>query len=66
MKANIFNLIKLEADEGMVFDWVNLDEHQVEDEDGNMIQEHLYSKVIFLGAGDDSSNYVEVPAPVIE
>lgn len=56
MKFTDISLLQYEADDGKVFDWKNLDEHI--DEDGN--QNHLYCKMLFLGAGDSIENYVEV------
>ena len=58
MKTTNFNLVKYEADEGMVFDWK--EPRYMEDENGNQIQEHLYAKVLFIGGNDTIDNYVEV------
>lgn len=58
MKTTNFNLVKYEADEGMVFDWK--EPRYMEDENGNQIQEHLYAKVLFIGGNDTINNYVEV------
>lgn len=68
MVQTTYNLIELKADEGKVFDWVNLEDHtieQVNPETGEteIIQDHLYAKEIFLGDGDSADNYVEVDAP---
>lgn len=63
MKTQNFNLIRYDADEGKVFDWVNLEAHQNEDEEGNIIQDHLYAKTLFIGINDNIENYVEVDAP---
>lgn len=61
MKAKAFSLVRYDAEEGFVFDWKNLEEHQYEDEDGNIIQEHLYAKTLFIGDNNDGiDNYVEV------
>ena len=60
MKSKTFDLIRYDADEGKVFDWKNLEEHQYEDEEGNIIQEHLYAKTLFIGVNDSIDNYVEV------
>lgn len=60
MKSKSFNLVRYDADEGKVFDWANLSEHQTEDENGNIIQEHLYAKTLFIGGNDSIDNYVEV------
>ena len=66
MKQENYILRKIEADEGKVFDWANLEAHQYEDEDGNIIQGHLYSDVLFLADNDSAENYVEVEKPVEE
>lgn len=66
MKQENYILRKIEADEGMVFDWANLEAHQYEDEDGNIIQEHLYSDILFLADNDSAENYIEVEKPVVE
>jgi hypothetical protein len=62
MQSKAFNLVRYDADEGMVFDWADLEEHQYEDEDGNIIQEHLYTKTLFIGGNDTIDNYIEVKA----
>lgn len=64
MKSTNFNLVRFDADEGMVFDWAEA--RYIEDENGNKIQEHLYAKTLFIGAHDSIENYVEVAAPVEE
>lgn len=64
MKAKTFNLVRYDADEGMVFDW--LEPRFIEDENGNQIQEHLYTKTLFIGGNDNITNYIEVAEPVIE
>lgn len=58
MKTQDFNLVRYDADDGMVFDWV--EPRFIEDEDGNKIQEHLYVKTLFIGSHDSINNYVEV------
>ena len=60
MQSKAFNLVRYDADEGKVFDWKDLSEHQTEDENGNIIQEHLYAKTLFIGEFDSIDNYVEV------
>lgn len=60
MKSTSFSLTRYDADEGFVFDWKNLAEHQIEDENGDIIQEHLYVKTLFIGANDSIDNYLEV------
>ena len=64
MKAQTFNLVRYDADEGMVFDWKEPRFH--EDENGEQIQEHLYAKTLFIGALDNIDNYIEVEMPVEE
>lgn len=60
MKSTNFNLIRYDADEGMVFDWAK--PRFYEDEEGNPIeQEHLYAKTLFIGSNDNIENYIEVP-----
>jgi hypothetical protein len=61
MKSTNFNLVRYDADEGMVFDWV--EPRYVEDAEGNPIQEHLYAKTLFIGANDSIDNYIEVNTP---
>lgn len=58
MQATNYNLIRYDADEGMVFDWK--EPRFYEDKDGNTIQEHLYVKTIFIGETDSIDNYIEV------
>ena len=58
MRTQDFSLIRYDADDGMVFDWV--EPRFIEDEDGNKIQEHLYVKTLFIGSHDNINNYVEV------
>lgn len=60
MQSKTFNLTRYDADEGFVFDWANLEEHQYEDENGDIVQEHLYVKTIFIGGNDSIDNYVEI------
>lgn len=66
MTTRTFTLTRYDADEGKVFDWANLEEHRIEDGNGEMIQEHLYAKTIFLGGMDTIERYVEVDIPVEE
>lgn len=60
MKSTNFNLVRYDADEGMVFDWKEA--RYAEDAEGNEIQEHLYAKTLFIGGNDNIDNYIEVPA----
>lgn len=64
MKTTDFKLIRYDADENKVFDWVHLENHQKEDEEGNIIQEHLYVKTLFIGESDSIDNYIEVDKPI--
>lgn len=64
MKAQNFNLVRYDADEGKVFDWA--EPRFLEDEEGNQTQEHLYAKTLFIGNNDSIDNYVEVDAPAEE
>jgi hypothetical protein len=61
MKQQNFKLVRYDADEGMVFDWI--EPRYNEDENGNKIQEHLYAKTLFIGSNDTISNYMEIKAP---
>ena len=63
MKSTNFKLVRYDADDGKVFDWADLSDHIVIDADGNKIQEHLYTKTIFIGNYDNINNYIEVDAP---
>lgn len=62
MQAKQFNLIRYDADEGKVFDWV--EPRYIEDENGKQIQEHLYAKTLFIGGNDSIDNYIEVAQEV--
>lgn len=62
MQSKAFSLVRYDADEGKVFDWANLEEHQYEDENGEIVQEHLYVKTLFIGSTDSIDNYVEIQA----
>lgn len=64
MKTTNFNIVRYDADEGKVFDWV--EPRFIEDEEGNEVQEHLYAKTLFIGGNDSISNYIEIDAPVEE
>lgn len=64
MKAQNFKLTRYDADEGMVFDWV--EPRFIENEKGEQIQEHLYVKTLFIGGNDNITNYMEVEAPAEE
>ena len=61
MKSTSFNLVRYDADEGMVFDWK--EPRYVEDAEGNQLQEHLFAKTLFIGTNDSIENYIEVEQP---
>lgn len=48
----------LKAREGYVLDYA--EPHYREDEDGNLIEEHLQAKIIYLSIFDSADNYKEV------
>lgn len=64
MKAQNFKLTRYDADEGMVFDWI--EPRFIETEEGEQVQEHLYVKTLFIGENDNIANYMEVEEPVEE
>jgi hypothetical protein len=64
MKSTNFPIIRYDADNGMVFDWV--EPRFIEDENGEKVQEHLYVKTLFIGGNDNITNYMEVEEPVEE
>lgn len=61
MRSQNFNLVRYDADEGMVFDWK--EPRFIEDAEGNKVQEHLYAKTLFIGGNDSIDNYIEVAKP---
>jgi hypothetical protein len=63
MESKAFNLIRFDAKEGYLFDW--LEPRFIEDEDGKQIRERLLVKTLFIGGNDSIANYIEVPAEVI-
>jgi hypothetical protein len=58
MINKILVINRYDADLGKVFDWKK--PRYTEDENGNQIQEHLYTKTLFIGEHDDIDNYIEV------
>jgi hypothetical protein len=68
MKSTNFNLVRYDADDNMVFDWIEPRYRTELDENGKEVevQEHLYAKTLFIGANDSISNYMEVMAPEVE
>lgn len=64
MKSTNFNIVRYDADDGMVFDWK--EPRFIEDENGKQIQEHLFVKTLFIGGNDSIENYIEVEMPVNE
>ena len=60
---------RYEAREGYVWDWAQPMYTIARDEDGNeiigeLVQTHLYKKIIFMNGNDKIENYVEVAEPV--
>lgn len=66
MKTQKFNLIRYDADDGMVFDWKEprYTEELIDPERPELgtheVQEHLYAKTLFIGGNDSIDNYVEI------
>ena len=67
MKAQTFNLVRYDADDGMVFDWKEpryiyepIDPEHPELGEKQVGQEHLYAKTLFIGGNDSIENYIEV------
>ena len=69
MKTQKFNLVRYDADEGKVFDWVEARYSDVPNDlehpekGSHKEQEHLYAKTLFVGGNDSIDNYVEVDEP---
>ena len=68
MKAQNFELVRYDADEGKVFDWKELSAHKSiienpETGEKKETQEHLCARTLFIGSHDSIDNYVEVDAP---
>ena len=62
MKAQTFNLVRYDSDDGFVFDWAEPRYREEIDENGELIRtrEHLYVKTLYIGPTDNIANYVEV------
>ena len=62
MKSTNFNIVRYDADNGMVFDWKEPRYIEELDEKENpiQVQEHLYAKTLFIGPNDSIDNYIEV------
>lgn len=60
MKSTNFNITRYDADEGKVFDWA--EPRYNTDPEGNIVQQHLYAKTLFIGGNDSIDNYIEVEA----
>ena len=62
MKSTNFNIVRYDADNGMVFDWKEPRYREELDEKENpiQVQEHLYAKTLFIGGNDSIDNYIEV------
>jgi hypothetical protein len=70
MKAQTFNLVRYDADEGKVFDWAEprfiyepIDPEHPELGEKQVGQEHLYAKTLFIGGTDNIENYIEIDEP---
>lgn len=57
MKSTNFTLVRYDADEGYVFDYK---EPRIVEEDGCVIEQHLFVKTLFIGENDSIDNYIEV------
>ena len=66
MKTKKIDLVRYDADEGKVFDWVEPHYNDVPNDLEHQEQNHLYAKVLFIGAHDSIENYVEVDEPITE
>lgn len=64
MNIQAFNLTRIDAEPGKVFDWAYPEEHVDILEDGTIVPTHVYAKTLFLGVTDSIDNYIEVDAPV--
>ena len=62
MKSTNFNIVRYDADNGMIFDWKEPRYREELDEKENpiQVQEHLYAKTLFIGPNDSIDNYIEV------
>lgn len=63
MKSTNFNIVRYDADDGMVFDWKEPRYIEVfaDGVSQGEQQEHLYAKTLFIGLNDSIDNYIEVP-----
>ncbi len=63
MKSTNFNVVRYDADDGMVFDWKEPRYIEVfaDGVSQREQQEHLYAKTLFIGLNDSIDNYIEVP-----
>jgi hypothetical protein len=62
MKSTNFNIVRYDADDGMVFDWKEPRYIEVfaDGVSQGEQQEHLYAKTLFIGPTDSIDNYIEV------
>lgn len=61
MKSTNFNIVRYDADDGMIFDWKEPRFIEVfVDGKSEEVQEHLYAKTLFIGPTDSIDNYIEV------
>ena len=70
MKAQEFQLIRYDANEGKVCYWkeprylqVPVNPYNPKEGTKNGEQEHLYVKTLFIGGNDTIENYIEVDKP---
>ena len=63
MKSTNFNIVRYDADDGMVFDWKEPRYIEIfaDGVSQGEQQEHLYAKTLYIGANDSIDNYIEVP-----
>jgi hypothetical protein len=62
MKSTNFNIVRYDADDGMVFDWKEPRYIEIfaDGVSQGEQQEHLYAKTLFIGPTDSIDNYIEV------
>lgn len=68
MKAQNFNLVRYDADEGKVFDWKEPRYTELFEDNKviETVQQHLYAKTLYIGGTDSIDNYIEIEVPVEE
>lgn len=53
-----YSLVRYDADEGMHFEWK--EPRFIENEEGELVQEFLNAKTLFIGHTDSIENYIEI------